>query len=73
MNEYTLIMGGGMLLLIFINFFVKSWFIGLAVVILGVGAIVAMPKPLNVYLLCAVGVVVIGEVVLLITSRFKDA
>ena len=73
MNEFSLIMGGAMLALILINFFVRSWFLCLAIVILGVGSIVTMAKPLNVYLVCAVGVVVIGEVVMLIASRFKDA
>jgi hypothetical protein len=73
MNTMMLLMGGAMTAFIFINFFVKQWFIGVANIILGIGCLASMPTPVNPYLFTAVGVVAVGQMVALIIVKHNDA
>jgi hypothetical protein len=72
MNELTIILGAALTAFIFINFFVRSWVICIAVVILGIGVLVAMPDPKNVYLFLAVAVVAVGQVLALIVAKHNN-
>jgi hypothetical protein len=72
MNELTLLLGAAMTAFLFINFFLKSWAICLAVVFLAVGVLVAMPDPKNVYLFVAVAVVAVGQVAGLIIAKHNN-
>jgi hypothetical protein len=75
MNEYVIIFGAAMTVFIFINFFLKSWWISFAALILGTGCLVELSKssPINVYLFCAVGVVAVGQLISLMIVKHSDA
>lgn len=71
MNEYTIIMGAAMTAFIFINFFLKWWLLGIAALILGVGVIMTLLPllPASLFLLVAVCVVAVGQLVALIIIK----
>ena len=73
MNEMTIILGLAMTAFIFINFFVKSWAICFAIIILAIGVEVAMPDPKNIYLFCAVAVLAVGQTITLIVAKHNNA
>ena len=72
MNELTIILGAAMTAFLFINFFLKSWVICFAVISLGVGVLVSMPDPKNIYLFVAVAVVAVGQVAALIVAKHNN-
>jgi len=72
MNELTIILGAALTAFIFINFFVRSWAICIAVVILGIGVLVAMPDTKNVYLFLAVVVLVVGQTAALLIAKHNN-
>jgi len=71
MNEYTIIMGAAMTAFIFINFFLKWWLLGIAALILGVGVVITLLPllPTSLFLLAAVCVVAVGQLVALIIIK----
>lgn len=72
MNTLTIVFGAGMTAFVFINFFVKSWAITLAIICLGIGCLVAMPDPKNPYLFSAVAVVAVGQLVAFIVVKYRN-
>jgi len=68
-------LGIAILPMIFINFFLKSWWLSLAALICGIGFMIALlnDPPINVYLFCAVAVVAVGQLISLIIAKHVDA
>jgi hypothetical protein len=67
----TIILGAAMTGFIFINFFLRSWTICIAVTIFGVGCLVAiavMPAA-NYYLFAGVTIIVVGQLAALIIAK----
>ena len=56
----------------FINFFVSSWVLCFAIILLALGCLTTMPTPVNPFLFAAVAVVAVGYTLQFAIRKFRD-
>ena len=56
----------------FINFFVSSWVLCFAIILLALGCLTTMPTPVNPFLFAAVAVVAVGCTLQFAIRKFRD-
>ena len=56
----------------FINFFVSSWVLCFAIILLALGTLSTMPTPVNPFLFAAVAVVAVGYTLQFAIRKFRD-
>lgn len=70
--EICLLCGGAMTAFMFINFFVSSWVLCFAIILLALGTLSTMPTPVNPFLFAAVAVVAVGYTLQFAIRKFRD-
>ena len=70
--EICLLCGGAMTAFMFINFFVSSWVLCFAMILLALGTLSTMPAPVNPFLFAAVAVVAVGYTLQFAIRKFRD-
>jgi hypothetical protein len=70
--EICLLCGGAMTAFMFINFFVSSWVLCFAIILLALGTLSTMPAPVNPFLFAAVAVVAVGYTLQFAIRKFRD-
>lgn len=70
--EICLLCGAAMTAFMFINFFVSSWVLCFAIILLALGTLSTMPAPVNPFLFAAVAVVAVGYTLQFAIRKFRD-
>ena len=70
--EICLLCGAAMTAFMFINFFVSSWVLCFAIILLALGTLSTMPTPVNPFLFAAVAVVAVGYTLQFAIRKFRD-
>jgi len=70
--EICILCGGAMTAFMLINFFVSSWVICFAIILLALGCLTTMPAPVNPFLFGAVAVVAVGYTLQFAIKKFRE-